>query len=414
MQISAVLTYSVQPISAPMRLLARRIFDFAVFTSFFVMIEPAPTDLLFILLIPVLLLGGVRKTRVIGAGPMVGVAFYLIFSFVSTAILLDAASIQWNAAIRALAIETYMILIFLVTAYFAKTGGDRAFLQIMLLWLAGAVIAAALGVLAKLGAFGDSALFFRDTFRIRVSSTFKDPNVFGPFIIPPMLLCLWIMAAGPLRRAVPAGAAIGLLAAGLVVTYSRGAWFHAALSLVIFALVLLNDRKTFHGVAVTLIGGLLCAPFLLMIFSNGLGAEYLESRLTLQTYDDERFSAIIESTNIALEKPFGIGPNQGLFASIILPHNTFIVFAYHNGILAAFGFCIIFFDAFYRCFIGMVKREPGWVKYGFLFSIFAGLFVLMNVIGAIHWRYLFLLMGLAYGEYRQNDLLTTPSARRGV
>src|SRR4029077_11427386 len=55
----------------------------------------------------------------------------------------------------------------------------------------------------------------------RARSTFKDPNVFGPFLILPALIVLQRMLVGGLRTFVLNGAVALVIAAGLFLSFSR-------------------------------------------------------------------------------------------------------------------------------------------------------------------------------------------------
>ena len=71
----------------------------------------------------------------------------------------------------------------------------------------------------------------------RVSATFKDPNVYGPFLILPLLL----LVIGLLTRGVRLFGVVATLAllGGLFLSFSRGAWLHFGLSAVIAIALLL-------------------------------------------------------------------------------------------------------------------------------------------------------------------------------
>src|SRR5262249_41124492 len=71
----------------------------------------------------------------------------------------------------------------------------------------------------------------------RVSATFKDPNVYGPFLIFPLLLLLIDFMTRGLR---PTALAIMIfLIGGLLLSFSRGAWAHFAISAAIAVALLL-------------------------------------------------------------------------------------------------------------------------------------------------------------------------------
>lgn len=370
--------------------------------SFFVMVEPAPTDLIFVLTIPPLLLAGFHSVRIFRPVEIVGIWLFLWFSTLS----LYFADFNFVIGLRAYLIELYMLLLFVVTAYFVRCHGDFAFYRILLMLTLGGVAASTIGILAWLDVIPNSEIFFRDEYKVRVKSTFKDPNVLGPYLIPGVLLTFWVMISNPKFRILNAGLC-ALLAVGVFITFSRGAWVHLVLTAACFFLALLKDKKTTLPAtifAIALLG--MCLPALVVFLESSADAvsgSYFQKRLTLQSYDDSRFEHVISAFFKIADHPFGIGPNQVGLAYGYVPHNTFIVFALHNGIFACLGFCILYFGAIYRCLQKVLAQNPGWIKYAFVLSILVGLFVLMNVVGSIHWRHLFVVMGLAYGTYSDNE-----------
>src|SRR5262249_52271360 len=64
----------------------------------------------------------------------------------------------------------------------------------------------------------------------RARGTFKDPNVFGPFLILPMLFLLQSFLTRGLR--ILSLAAFLIMAAGLFLSFSRAAWAHMVFSAV--------------------------------------------------------------------------------------------------------------------------------------------------------------------------------------
>src|ERR1700679_3515167 len=62
----------------------------------------------------------------------------------------------------------------------------------------------------------------------RIRATFKDPNVFGPFLIFPLLMLMVRFLTDKIT--VVALFTAAFLFGGLFLSFSRGAWMHAALS----------------------------------------------------------------------------------------------------------------------------------------------------------------------------------------
>jgi len=382
-----------------------RIYVFAIFLSFFVVIEPAPTDLVFMIAVGVFCFSRPIKTAFLSGTAWLGVLLYLGFSVLALAFV----QYQPTLALRAVLIEFYMIGLFVLTAYFLKTRGDAGFAVVLLALTLGAVMASFVTIVALLDLIPNSDILYRgEGARNRVKATFKDPNVFGPFLVPCILFLAWVVVESTRWRVVALGA-LGLLMLSLIATYSRGAWVHTLASLGILGTALLSYRATARSTFTALICCIILVLAIALLFldqiTTRLSDSFLGSRLSLQSYDSSRFGYVAQAAQQIWEHPFGIGPFQARFVYGYLPHNTFVAFAMHNGVFACLGLILIYAAAMTRCASKVLAQRPGWTKYALVFAVLAGLLVLMQVVGAIHWRHLYLVCGMAFGAYTTDRLL---------
>lgn len=382
-----------------------RIFLFSVMLSFFVVVEPAPTDLAFMIAAGVFCFARPQKTAFLSGTVWIGIFLYLFFSVLSL-VFVQYAPV---GALRAVLIEFYMIGLFVLTAYFMKTRGDAGFAVVLAALTVGAVLASLVTIVALLDLIPNSDIFYRgEGVRYRVKATFKDPNVFGPFLVPCILFTVWVIVESARARLVAFGV-LGLLMISLLSTYSRGAWIHTFISLGFFSLALMiyrpTARFTFGGIVWFVI--LVLATILLFLdqITARLADSFLASRLSLQSYDTSRFSYVADAAQQIWEHPLGVGPTQAPYLYGYLPHNTFVAFAMHNGIPASLGLALIYGGAMTRCAVKILAQRPGWTKYALIFGVLLGLLVLMQVVGAIHWRHLYLVCGMAFGTYTSDRLL---------
>jgi O-antigen ligase len=378
------------------------------------MVEPAPTDALFAVALAAMMLAKLKAVRVIGPVETVALLVYLWFTLLS---LSFGTIVSQFGALRAAGVEVYLALLFLMTAYFARVEGDRAFRMIMLMLLIGGLMTSIVGLLAYADLLPNNAIFFRDQYRTRIQSTFKDPNVLGPYLVMSILFTFWVAVAVDRFRLL-AAAAGGVMLLCLVVTFSRGAWIHMLVTMLLFFFFLLLFRRTALPTLITGVATIMTILLIGTIFGEDIAESasdsYLGQRLSLQSYDDDRFEAIGIGFSFMLENPLGVGPNQSKAFYGREPHNTFVILAINNGIPAALGFLVLYLAACYRCLVKTLRQEDGWLKYAFLLSIMTGLFILMNVVGSLHWRHLYVLIGLAYGTYRSNNIFVNKRASRPV
>ncbi|WP_299966708.1 O-antigen ligase family protein [uncultured Roseobacter sp.] len=392
-------------VSDAMEELSWRVYIAAILLSFFVVIEPAPTDMVFMIGVAIFCFSRPVKVRFLGGAIWLGVFLYLAFSVLSL-IFVEYVMVR---AVRAVIIEFYMIGLFVLTAYYMKVRGDAGFATVLTALTIGGTLASLIAIVGLLDLIPNSDILFRgEGVRYRVKATFKDPNVFGPYLVPCILFTFWVIVESARFRLLAVGV-MGLLLISLLSTYSRGAWIHTFISLSVFGLALMIYRPTARSTFASFIwvAVLICATILLFLdqITARIADSFLGERLSLQSYDTSRFNYVADAAKNIWEHPFGIGPYQATFVYGYLPHNTFVAFAMHNGILASLGLFLIYAGSMARCFLKIVGQRPGWTKYALIFGVLLGLSVLMQVVGAIHWRHLYLVCGLAFGTYTTDRLL---------
>ena len=164
----------------------------------------------------------------------------------------------------------------------------------------------------------------------RAMGLFKDPNVYSPFLILPALMLIEPM----LNRRIELGAAIftGIILFGLLLGFSRGAWFHFAVSLaIVIALSFLTaatPKVRMRIVGLTLAGIAAVAILLVILLSLKSISGMLEQRAQLiQSYDvgtGGRFRLQELAVASVLNFPNGMGPFE--FARIhgLQQHNVYL------------------------------------------------------------------------------------------
>ena len=90
-------------------------------------------------------------------------------------------------------------------------------------YAAAGVGAAALGIVGYFDIAGLGPLFTLYD-NVRASGPFKDPNVFGPFLMPPIVWTAQDLLLGRARRPLLAALAIATMTLGAFLSFSRGAW----------------------------------------------------------------------------------------------------------------------------------------------------------------------------------------------
>src|SRR5208283_4176243 len=211
----------------PQRLLNIVLFV-TVLTSSVAFIEPSPHDGLMIVLLFICVGARVPFDRKL-APLLVLLTIWLVGGSLSLIQVVDQQqTIQYVATSFYLALAAIM---------FACLFCDGDLVRLMILrraYILAALIATTAGYIGFFHLLPGSDVFLSND---RVSATFKDPNVYGPFLISPLLLLLiGVMTRGMRLSSV---VIIVLLSGGLFLSFSRGAWAHFAISVAVAVALLI-------------------------------------------------------------------------------------------------------------------------------------------------------------------------------
>ncbi len=214
-----------------------------VISLFVVFIEPAPSDVLFASLV----VFGLRdRLFTLEKYYRMKWIIWFIASYILVATISMLHITDYPAGFRFWGITVYLA-VYTMFIYFYSN--EKNYSQILLAYVLGSTIAAIIGIMGYTGVFSEYLLF--DQYRVK--SLFKDPNVFGAFLIPSILILVgdiksrWLFSRESTKKFEKI--AFGLIyiilitinAAGLVISFSRGAWVALVCSVVV--ILLLNFRK---------------------------------------------------------------------------------------------------------------------------------------------------------------------------
>ena len=197
----------------------------------------------------------------------------------------------------------------------------------------GAVIAALAGIAGyfNLVPGGHDLLTLYD----RARGTFKDPNVFGAFLILPALFALQSVVSDKLGKSFRSAIAFGIMSLAILLSFSRAAWggliVTAAFMLALMVLTSRSQSQRSRIIVMALVAVVLAAALVAVLLSFDSIAQMFKQRASFdQSYDEGRFGRFgrhILGADMALDLPFGIGPLQ---FNRYFPEDT------HNSYLNAF------------------------------------------------------------------------------
>src|SRR5204863_8530745 len=193
--------------------------------------EPGPSDGCFAVVFAVAVVTGRFDLRRAPAGPALGVAAFILVNLVACFELVAPAR-----AARFASITVYLLVFALWVATWVNGPGRAQ--RLIRIYVALAVLSALAGILALFLPLPghDIRTAYRGT---RARALFKDPYVFGPFLFPAVLIVLHeTLQPRLLRSSRPMKvAALAVLVAGVLFSYSRGAWINLAVAALVLAVV---------------------------------------------------------------------------------------------------------------------------------------------------------------------------------
>lgn len=368
----------------------RATFAAAFFLLGVVRVEPAPTDALFILLILAGTLGGVRLR------PRIPVPIAVILTaFVVVTMLSISSAVSLSVALRFEAITVYLAIL---AVWLTHAFQDRDLVQLgMRAYIWCAVASSLISVLAlELHVPGGSVVTYANE---RAMGLFKDPNVFAPYLIPPMAILLEEIGRPRLlgwstRRNVTL---LLLLMGGLVFAYSRAAWLNFA----IVAAIILGVYALRHGggrAVGRMLGVLVCAgiaALLVLVATGQLGL--FESRSKLQGYDNTRFANQALAISKSTARVFGHGPGQAPLELVQSAHSVYVETIFESGVIGI-ALLIALFAATLLCALDMAFRDGDvhGVGSAALLGIWAGHLLNSGVVDTLHWRHAWIVASLIW------------------
>mgnify|MGYP001156542027 FL=1 len=368
-------------------------------TSGIVFSEPCPTDILALgvmVLLPVI--GLVRIPKLLAL-------FLMLWAAMTSAGLISAIFAEDIS--KAL---THTLVSFFLGGFAFTMAGFVAMrpLAHTKLIFNGLTVAAVVAALAGLAGYfslvpGGAELFTKFG---RASGTFKDPNVFGPFLVPSTLYAVHYALQGSLRRALPPLMVAGLLALAVFLSFSRGAWINLMLSAglylgLAFLTAPCNGRRQKIALLTVLCAAVLGGVVAGALQNDSIASLVNERASVTQSYDvgpEGRFGGQEKAIALILDNPLGIGAAQfAPFYHHEEAHNVYLSTTLATGWLGSGLYIIAVFSTLALGLRQCFKRTP-WQPFVLIaFATFAANAAEGIIIDSDHWRHFYLLMALIWG-----------------
>jgi O-antigen ligase len=367
-------------------------------TSGLVFSEPCPTDILgFGLIILLPLIGMVHIS------PALAVAFFAWMLLGVLALIAALSAQDLTSALIHTAVSFYLYGLTIVMAGFIALRPQAHLSLIFKGWMVAAILAAAAGITGYFSLVPGSEIFTRFD---RAAGTFKDPNVFGPFLVPAILYALHTALGRSWRHALWPLAGCAVLCLAVLLSFSRGAWLNLAIAAVVFlamAFVTAQGdglRRKIVALSLTAIASVavLVAAALQIEQVSTLAEQRVSMDQSYDTGPEGRFGGQNKALTLLLDNPLGVGAQQfAAFHHHEEPHNVFLNMFLNAGWMG--GLLYIAMVAI-TIAIGLgAARRHSEVQPFLLIALAA--FIANVVEGVIidtdHWRHFYILAAIIWG-----------------
>ncbi len=362
-----------------------------------VFIEPAPYDIALLAVGTLALLFGLRIPAKF-APMLFCFTLIIIFGFVAS-----LYSSQITEAALHIVTTAYLIVGTIILAAFIAAMPLRAISVVM----NGYIVAALIATLAGFVGYFDLIPGAYDVFTLygRLSGTFKDPNVYGPFLIAPLLFLIFQLTTQPGKHLPVQLAAAVILTAGIFLSFSRGAWGHLVVSgLVLLPMILVvlpNNRSRFRLLFFGLLALVSLGLFLLALLGSSSISEMFSQRAQLTQVYDAGGRGRFDGQRLALEwvlsSPLGSGWGEFSRYWGEQAHNVYISQFMFSGWIGGFAYIALIIMTLIRGFV-FIRYNLAIRPYLMVFlATFCGLILQGLIIDMDHWRHFYLVIAAIWG-----------------
>jgi O-antigen ligase len=357
-----------------------------------VQVEPAPSDLVFAVAIAVAVASGRFRIGATPYGLVVAIAAFVGLNVAST-----MEAVELGRAAKFASITVFLLAFALWVAGWA---GRRDRVRMLVrIYVAIAVVSAALGSAALFVPIPGHDLLTAYT-GTRARALFKDPNVFGPFLVPAALLLVHELLRPRLLRGrrLTKLAALAVVVVGILLSYSRAAWLDFAVGVLVMGAVFALRRGGLDR-ALVFAGIVAFAIVTVAIAVDVSGqASFLRERARLQSYDTQRFAAQSGGLRLGLEHPLGVGPGQFELHEPISAHSTYVRALAEEGPVGFLLVASIMVGTLLLAFRNADRgRDTAGISSTVLLAAWCGILANSFFIDTLHWRHLWLVAGLVWG-----------------
>lgn len=391
----------------------------AVAASSIVFVEPAPTDLISIFALCLFFALGMRTPP--GFSPAVVLLGVYLIANVAACMLAPDPAETW----RSVSIRFYMAIYFLLFSCLIYENPDKVLRLIWSAYLVATVITITSAIIGYYRLAGSNEAIYTQLLEYgRARALFKDPNVYGPFIVPMAMFAIAKIATASRRQTPIYVLLLGYCGIGILLGFSRGSWLNFATSLVLYfvlRLVTLQSLKERRRILLTAVS-LISAGIILVgaAASTEKIQDMMKKRLRVVQYYDVgeggRLTRQLEIAEAIAVTPQGIGAGQAEKDHYFkhAPHNLYLHVLIEAGWIGGFAFIAFILLTVWRGgrFILRARNING--VHIATYSCLIGILVQSLFIDSTHWRHFFLIFAMIWGPTLawENEVKTSWSRLR--
>lgn len=368
---------------------------FTILISFVVFIEPAPYEGMVALMAMAVVFARVRFDPLLA--PMIFIiAIWALFGAFAVMPVTDNSK-----AITYYLVSIYLALTSLIFACLLTQNTERRLATLERAYILAAFLASVLGIIGYFNII--PSLRHILVLNGRAQATFKDPNVFGPYLILPLLLLIQGFLYRGFRLRHIAACLVILMA--LLLSFSRGAWGHFVVSaLVMLMMIFWTNKSTAFRLRILRLSALAVAGIaglLALLLSFGSIGKMFSERANLVNYYDAgengRFGTQLRGLMAIFDLPNGLGPHGYSAAFGIDPHDVYLAALYAYGWVGGIAYLTLALTTLVVGFRGLLIRAPWQPVLIAAYATFLGVALEGFIIDTDHWRHYFLLLGMVWG-----------------
>jgi hypothetical protein len=270
--------------------------------------------------------------------------------------------------------------------------------------IAGALLASLAGIGGYLHLIPGGDIF---TLYGRASGTFKDPNVFGAFLVLPALFCLQSVVSDSFGRSVRSTIALSIITLAVLLAFSRAAWgllaVTAAFMLALMVLTSQSNKQRSRIIIMAIAAVIAVALVLVILLQFDFIADMFKQRASFdQSYDEGRFGRFgrhVLGAQMALDLPFGIGPLQFTKFFPEDTHNSYLNAFMSGGWISGISYPALVFTTGLLGFRYIFVRTPWQRAYLAVFAAYLGTVGEAFIIDTDHWRHFWMMLGAMWGMF---------------